>query len=106
VRLSRKHPALPSADPWRFFFGNSRAKRPFVALAVGVPRLGGALAELTMWLALAADRVGLERSALMATSLIWDLEYFRGVRADVGGVSAVLRSARSYLAKIPAARRT
>jgi GT2 family glycosyltransferase len=100
--IGRKLPTLAHADPWRFFFGGARAKRPFVSAAVALPRLGGLLAGAVHRAALASDRLGLERLALRLTGLLWDVEFFRGVRAEAGGLAGTLRSCAGYLAKVEA----
>jgi GT2 family glycosyltransferase len=97
VRIGRKFPRLAHASPWRFFFGNALAKRPFVSTVLVAPRLGAALSDMSLWAALAADRLGLEHLALRLTSLLWDLEYFRGVREAIGGFDATVRSCAAFL---------
>jgi GT2 family glycosyltransferase len=103
VRIGRKFPRNPNADPWRFFFGNALVKRPFLSLALAAPRLGGALADAALRMALGADRLGLERLALRLTSLIWDVEYSRGVREETGGLGVTVRSCAEFLEKAESA---
>jgi len=102
VRLARKHPGLVQADSWRFFFGNALAKRPVVAAALVAPGLGRWIGDLVQHSGLAADRLGLERVALSAASLLWDLEHFRGVREELGGLCATGRSCGEFLRKAEA----
>jgi glycosyltransferase involved in cell wall biosynthesis len=102
VRLARKHPGLVRADSWRFFFGNALAKRPVVATAVVAPGLGRWIADLVQHSARAAERLGLERVALNAASVLWDVELFRGVRAELGGLGATARSCGDFLEKAEA----
>jgi GT2 family glycosyltransferase len=99
VRLARKHPRLLRADPWRFFFGNALAKRPFLLAALASPRLGRGMGSLVQRLVLAADRRGRERPALHGASLLWDLEIFGGVREELGGLGATLGSCGAFLGK-------
>jgi GT2 family glycosyltransferase/GNAT superfamily N-acetyltransferase len=99
LRVAGKHPRLAYADPWRFLFGNALTKRPFVLAALALPRVGRALAGLVLGGALAADRIGLESLAVMATSLLWDLEYFMGVRQEAGGFRNAVRSCADFLRK-------
>jgi glycosyltransferase involved in cell wall biosynthesis len=103
LRIGRKLPTLPHADPWRFYFGGALAKRPFVSLALAFPRLGRLLAGAVHRAALASDRVGLERLALRLTGLLWDVEFFRGVRAEAGSLAGTLRARAEYLGKVEAA---
>jgi GT2 family glycosyltransferase len=102
VVIGRKLPALAHADPWRFFFGGALAKRPFVSAALALPRLGRPLAAAVHRAALAADRLRLERLALRLTGLLWDVEFFRGVRAETGDLAGTLRSCAEYLGKVEA----
>lgn len=103
TRIGRKHPDLLRADPWRLFFSNAPAKRPFVAVAAVAPTLGGWLGALTQRAAQATDRLGFERLALRLTSLLFDLEFFRGVRAEAGSLPATVRSCRGFLERAAAA---
>jgi O-antigen/teichoic acid export membrane protein/GT2 family glycosyltransferase len=103
VRIGRKLPRQPRADPWRVFFGNAALKRPFVCAAVVSPRLGGWIGNAVHAAARGADRAGFERSALRLTSLLWDIEYFRGVREETGSLAATVRSCAAFLEKAEAA---
>lgn len=100
LRMSRKYPELVQADPWRFFFANSIAKRPFVTLALVSPTTGRLLADAVEAMSRAADRAGLERLALGGVSLLWDLEYFRGLRARAGGLRATVESCLDFLRRV------
>lgn len=103
VRIARKYPRLSYADPWRFFFGNAVSKRPFVMATLAFPGFGRWLTALVLRAALVADGMGLQRAGLVGTSLLWDLEYFRGVRAEVGGFTRMLRSYGEFVGKVDAA---
>lgn len=103
TRIGRKHPDLVRADPWRLFFGNALLKRPFVAVAALAPTVGRGLSAATQQAALAADRLGLERLALRLTSLLFDLEFFRGVRGETGSLPATARSCLGFLERAAAA---
>jgi GT2 family glycosyltransferase len=102
TRISRKYPRLVQADPWCAFFGNALAKRPFITAGLVLPRLGGALAGAVQRAALAVDRLGLERLALRLTSLLWDLEFFRGVRQEAGSLGATVSSCVDFVEKAAA----
>jgi GT2 family glycosyltransferase len=103
VLIGRKFPRTAHADPWRTFFGNALAKRPFLWTALAVPWAGGVLADAAHRAALAADRLGFERLALRLTSLLFDIEWFRGVRDATGGLAATLRSWADFLRKAESA---
>lgn len=99
VRISRKYPSLAHADPWRFFFGNALAKRPFALLAVVSPRVGRRLGGLVLPSALLADRIGLGRLAVLGTGVLWELEYFAGVRTELGSLAQAMRCCAEFTEK-------
>jgi len=99
VRISRKYPETPWADPWRFFFGNALSKRPLTAAAVFLPAVGPVLSSVAQRTATGLDAVGFDQAALAATSLLFDLEYFTGVRRASGGLVGTLRACSTYLEK-------
>lgn len=102
VRLARKYPELVRADPWAGFFGNAALKRPLVAAALLHPAIGRLLSAAAHASALSADRIGLTRLALRLTSLLWELEYFGGVRQETGGLAATIASCAQFVAKLEA----
>lgn len=99
VIMARKHPGLWYADPWRLFFANAAAKRPFVSAAILSATLGRLLCFLVHRAAVTADRLGKERAAIQATSLLFDLEFFGGVRRESRGLAGALRGCASFLEK-------
>lgn len=102
TRMGRKYPRLLRADPWHAFYAHSAAKRPFVMLAVALPALGALLAHAVQHAATAADRLSLGRLAVSLTSLLWELEFFRGVRQETGDIGACARSCLSFVGKVEA----
>lgn len=107
LRIGRKHPDLRAASPWRLLFELHPATRACAALALLLPGPARALAGLAIGLALAADRLGLSRLALAATSLSYSTEYFRGVRGEAGSLGCVRREIAAFAARArrPAAAR-
>jgi GT2 family glycosyltransferase len=103
LRIARMHADLAHADPWRFFFGNAVVKRPFVAAAALSQLAGWAIAGAVYRVARVAEVAGLKRAAVRGTGLLWDVEYFRGVRDEAGGLVGTLRSCGDYLRKRRAA---
>ena len=98
-RISRKHPSIEIADPWRFFFLVSPLSRPLLLLPVCLPTLGGPLSRVAMGLSQQLDDRGMARAALMGTTLVYGLEYFRGMRGDAGSLQASARDLLAYLGK-------
>ena len=98
-RISRKHPQLEIADPWRFFFLVSPLSRPLLLLPVLAPKLGAGLSRLAMQAVTELDALGLERAAIVGTTLVYGLEYFRGMRDDAGSLAATAGDLRGYWGK-------
>jgi GT2 family glycosyltransferase len=99
VRIARKYPRLAHADPWRFFFGNALAKRPFALAAAVSPRSARRLGDLVLRSALLLDRIGLGRLAVLSVGVLWELEYFAGVRTQIGALTEAWRSCAEFTEK-------
>jgi len=89
-RIAEKHPELRHASPWRFALDLKAPMRPFVAAAVLMPKSAAACAGLAVRAADLADRVGLGRPALAATTLAYAVEYFCGVRGAAGSAAEAI----------------
>lgn len=98
-RISQKHTAIESADPFRFWFLVSPLSRPLIAATVVAPRAGKRLADASIRAAEVCDRVGFERAALAGTTLCYGLDYFRGVRSEAGSLTGVARGFARYVRK-------
>jgi hypothetical protein len=90
LRIARKHPGMPSANPWRFLSLVNPLSRPLLLGAVFAPTLALPLARLVIATALAVDRMGLERLAIAGATLAYGIEYFRGVRTEAGSLGKAL----------------
>lgn len=94
--IGRKHPDLEIANPWRFWYRVSPASRPFL-LAAGVwPEHVGKLWKPLMRLAEQVDEAGQERLAMAATTLVYGLAYFAGMREAAGSRRQWLADWRHY----------
>ncbi len=91
ARLSRKHPDRPESSPWRFLPTAHPLKRPLMALGLAAPRASGLLADSAVLAATALDKAGLEPAALTAMTLVYGVQYYRGVRSEVGTLGDVRR---------------
>lgn len=96
LRIQRKHPDMPHADPWRFMFRLSPAARPLLALAAAAPTVTRPLSSLAWRAVEAADRLGLEKLAFAGSSVVYQMEYFRGVRAEAGSLISTVRDFARY----------
>lgn len=99
LRISRKHPDVESADPWRFFFLINPVSRVLVAATLVAPSVGAHLSRLAIRTSMAFDAVGAERVAMAGATVSYGLEYFRGMRHEAGSFGATLRSLGDYLKK-------
>ncbi len=98
LRIARKHSDLAGASPWRFLSMVSRLSRPPLLAAVLAPGLALYLARLAISVALALDRCGAESVAISGATLVYGLQYFRGVSRECGSAAAALADLRRHLA--------
>jgi hypothetical protein len=102
VRIARKHPDLPEADPWRFLALVNPLSRPLLLAAALVPAVGWLLARVALAASLVVDRLGAERSAIAGTTLAYGAEYFRGVRREAGSLGTAVAGLRRHCARVVA----
>jgi len=85
-RIYEKHPTVDVANPWRFFFLVHPVSRPLLLLATVLPSAGKRL-SLAAWKASEFfDRRGISQLAVHGTTLVYGLEYFRGMRHQAGSL--------------------
>ena len=99
ARIGEKHPEVENADPWRFLFLVSPLSRPAISAVVAAPIIGQPIARGIMTVAQRLDDAGFERPAIVATTLAYGIEYFRGVRENAGSLGAAVQGIRSYRRK-------
>jgi len=99
-----KHADTPGANPWRFLYLMNPFARPLLLLSAFVPGAGFALARLGITISILLDSIGLERPALAGTTVVYGLEYFRGVRRAVGSFRHTLADLRDFNAQRPRTR--
>lgn len=98
-RIAQKHPDVELADPWRFFFLISPISRPLMLVPLALPKAGEKFSRLVINTAIASDKIGLHKLAVLGTTLTYGLEYFRGMRNDAGTLSQAMRDLRGYVSK-------
>lgn len=103
-RIAQKHPDVPGADPWRFVDLVSPLSRPFLALAVVAPKVAEPTAKGLIRVAMAVDKAGLSRLGIAGTTLVFGMEYFRGLRNECGSLGSALADYRAYRKKLRGAR--
>ncbi len=91
LRIHHKHPEIEIANPWRFLFLVSPLSRPALLLTTALPQFGTAAAPRLMKVADWLDKRGLTSTALRATTLVYGLEYFSGMREEAGPLKQSLR---------------
>ncbi|MDF2697813.1 MAG: Serine acetyltransferase, partial [Labilithrix sp.] len=96
AKLSRKHPDMPESSPWRFLPVANPLKRPFMRLGLAAPAAASVVAGAAIRTASAFDKVGLEPVALAGMTFVYGIQYYRGVRKEVGGYDAVRREYREF----------
>ncbi|MFO0665217.1 MAG: glycosyltransferase [Polyangiaceae bacterium] len=105
TRLARKHPEAVHANPWRFLTGVNPLSRPVLGLVVALPALAKPLARTAFGAATAADKLGLGRLAVGATTLVYGIQYFHGVRTETGSIGDVFREYRAFRKGLARAQR-
>ena len=96
-RIRQKHPDLVQADPWRFLFRLSPVARPLLLLAAAAPALSRPLSQLGWKTVETVDRLGMEKVAFAGASVVYQMEYYRGVRDEAGSLTATARQLGRYL---------
>ncbi len=97
TRISRKHPGASYANPWRFLFEMNPLARPLIASALLAPRVTRPVSSAAMALARAVDALGLEKAALAGSTVVYSMEYFRGIRDESGSPVEMLKDLGRYL---------
>jgi serine acetyltransferase/glycosyltransferase involved in cell wall biosynthesis len=99
ARVSQKHSGLAYASPWRFLFQINPLSRLLVFASILSPGLVRAISPAVMKVSLGLARLGWERAAIAGTTLVYGLQYYAGVRAQVGARRDVLRTVAEFLNK-------
>lgn len=97
-RLSRKHPGRRDANPWGALLERHPLTRPFLLAAAIAPGVARYLAGALWHLASGLDAAGAERAALASTSVVFGIDFFRGLRAEVGSLGTASRELARFVA--------
>jgi GT2 family glycosyltransferase len=98
-RIGAKHGDVPSVSPWRFLFLVHPVSRPLLLATAAVPGAGKFAARGLMAFCDWLDERGLERAALKGTTLVYGIEYFRGMREQAGSLLGAARGLVAYTRK-------
>ena len=91
AKLSKKHPDMPESSPWRFLPVANPLKRPFMTLGLAAPKAASIVAGAAIRTASVFDKAGLEPVALAGMTFVYGIQYYRGVRQEVGDYGEVRR---------------
>jgi glycosyltransferase involved in cell wall biosynthesis len=83
-KIYEKHPGVESANPWRFFFLVNPISRPLMLVATVLPSAGQRLSALAWRSSELCDGHGMKQVAIHGATLVYGLEYFRGLRHQAG----------------------
>jgi GT2 family glycosyltransferase len=98
-KIFAKHAQVPHADPWRYLLKLQAVARPLLAAAVVAPSLSQPLSRAGLLAVKAADKAGLQRLAFAGSSVVYTMEYFRGVREAAGSLPGALTGLAKHLLK-------
>jgi len=98
-KISKIHDEMEIADPWSFLFAINPLSRPLMLFSTAAPAGGKRLARLAMKVSETLDKVGLESVALKGTTVVYGLEYFRGMREDAGSFVDAMSDLFHYIDK-------
>ena len=98
-RIGAKHADVPSVSPWRFLFLVHPVSRPLLLATAAVPAAGKVAARGLMAVCDWLDGRGHERAALKGTTLVYGIEYFRGMREQAGSLLGAARAFVAYTRK-------
>jgi len=99
--IADKHAEHAPASPWRFLFAVNPVSRPILLASAVAPGAARSLAWLAMRAALGAARLGAERAAIAGTTLVYGVQYFRGVREHAGSRRQLVDGLLRYLRQRP-----
>jgi hypothetical protein len=87
---------LAASSPWRYLDAANLLSRPFFAAAVLAPSAAPALARVVFRAAERADAAGLDRASVSAMTLLYGIQYFRGVREETGSLRDAIADYRAW----------
>jgi len=96
-RIGDKHRMLRHVSPWSYLFNMNPLARPLFLFATTLPRLGKNLTDAASAMAIWCDQRGFETMALRGATLVYGLEYYRGVREHSGSLLGAARSLARFL---------
>ena len=105
TKLAKKHPDMPESSPWRFLPNLNPVSRPFMHLSLAAPSAASFVANAAIRTASTFDKIGLEPVAIAGMTFVYGIQYYRGVRAEVGGARDAKREYAEFKRGIALIRR-
>ncbi|MFL5321140.1 MAG: glycosyltransferase, partial [Myxococcaceae bacterium] len=96
TKISRKHPELAHADPWRFATTLHPALSPLLFAAIANPTNTAVISKLALRCASLLDRTPLKKLAIKGTTVAFAVQYFRGIRAEVESIGSAAYAFARY----------
>lgn len=96
TKVGNKHKDHLDSQPWRHLPNINPVSRPILAFGLASPGPAGLLANVAIRTASAFDKVGLEPVALAGATLVYGIQFYRGVRSETGSASDVAREYREF----------
>ncbi|MCL2723940.1 MAG: glycosyltransferase [Polyangiaceae bacterium] len=96
TKVAHKHKDHFESQPWRHWANINPMSRPILAFGIASPKSAAALANAAIRTAAAFDKIGLEPVALAGATLVYGIQYYRGVRAETGSALDTLREYREF----------
>ncbi|HSO36064.1 MAG TPA: glycosyltransferase [Labilithrix sp.] len=96
TKVGKKHPDHLESSPWRHLPNINPMSRPILALGLALPGAANLVGKAAIVTAAAFDKVGLEPVALAGATLVYGIQFYRGVRQETGGAMDVAREYRDF----------
>lgn len=96
TKVGNKHKDHLDSQPWRHLPNINPVSRPILAFGLASPGPAGLLANVAIRTASAFDKVGLEPVALAGATLVYGIQFYRGVRSETGSAADVAREYREF----------
>jgi serine acetyltransferase/GT2 family glycosyltransferase len=96
TKVAHKHPDYAAASPFWHVSKINPLSKPILALSMALPGVGEVIARTGMGALEAADKVGLAKVAVKGTTLVYGIQFYRGVRQETGALGDVVREYRAW----------
>ncbi len=96
TKVGKKHPEHLESSPWRHLPNINPVSRPILAFGLALPGAASLVGKAAIHTASAFDRMGLEPVALAGATLVYGIQFYRGVRQETGGAMDVAREYREF----------